>query len=78
MNGGLDRTTPGTAVATRRGFDVYKILLPQGKDLDDRVEPGDEFTHQYWARKHRYMNPPTQEMFEDTGSGVRAIRRARR
>ena len=40
-----------------------------GKDLGDQVELGDEFTHQYRARKHRYMNPPTQEMFEGMGYG---------
>jgi hypothetical protein len=69
VNGGLDRTSPGTPVATRRGFDVFKILLPQGKDLGDPTEPGDEFTNQYRARKHRWMNPQTQEMFQGTGWG---------
>jgi hypothetical protein len=69
VNGGLDRTSPGTPVATRRGFDVFKILLPKGKDLGDPVEPGDEFTQQYRARKQGGMNPQTQETWQGTGWG---------
>ena len=70
VNGGLDRTTPGTPVATRRGFDVFKILLPQGKDLGDSVDPETEtFEQQYRARKQRYQNPQTQEMFQGVGWG---------
>jgi hypothetical protein len=69
VNGGLDRTTPGTPVATRRGFDVFKILLPQGKTLGDPIEPGDEFTTQYRARKHGGENPQTQEVWQGTGWG---------
>ena len=69
VNGGLNRTSPGTPVATRRGFDVYKILLPQGKSLGDMTEPTDVFNQQYRARKQRYQNPQTQEMFQGTGWG---------
>ena len=69
VNGGLDRTGPGTPVATRRGFDVFKILLPRGKDLGDESGPGDRFTDQYKARHMRYMNPQTQETFQGTGWG---------
>jgi hypothetical protein len=69
VNGGLDRTTPGTPVATRRGFDVFKIRLPRGKSLGEPTEAGDQFTQQYRARKQRRMNPQTQEVFQSTGSG---------
>jgi hypothetical protein len=69
VNGGLDRTSPGTPVATRRGFDVYKILLPQGKGLGEATEPGDVFDEQYRARNHRYQNPQTQETFQGVGWG---------
>ena len=69
VNGGLNRTSPGTPVATRRGFDVFKILLPRGTNLGDPVQPNARYTHQYRARKMRYMNPQTQEMFQGTGWG---------
>jgi hypothetical protein len=69
VNGGLDRTTPGTPVATRRGFDVFKILLPKGTSLGDPVETGDEFTNQYRARKQGGQNPQTQEVWQGTGWG---------
>jgi hypothetical protein len=69
VNGGLDRITPGTPVATRRGFDVFKILLPPGADLGDEVGPNARFTQQYRARKFHDMNPQTQEVFQSTGWG---------
>ncbi len=69
VNGGLARGPQTPGYPTQRGFDVFKILLPEGKGLGDQPQPGDTFTHQYRARKHRYMNPQTQEMFQGTGWG---------
>ncbi len=66
VNGGLAR---GFQQGTQRGFDVFKILLPEGKSLGDPIEPGETLTHQFRARKHRWMNPQTQEMFQGTGWG---------
>ncbi len=54
----------------QRGFDVYKILLPQGKDLGDPTEPGETFNQQFRARKQpREFNPQTQEVQQGTGWG---------
>ena len=70
VNGGLNRSSgTGPGYPTRRGFDVFKIMLPQGKDLGDPTGPTDVFNKQYRARKMRYMNPQTQEMFQGTGWG---------
>jgi len=69
VNGGLNRTGPGTPVATQRGFDVFKILLPNGKSLGDAIEPGDVFDTQYRARKQGGLNPQTQEVSQGVGWG---------
>jgi len=71
VNGGLDRGGSATTGRpnTQRGFDVFKILLPRGKGLGDPTEPTDVFDTHYRARKMRYMNPQTQEMFQGTGWG---------
>ena len=68
VNTGLERGRPDDP-NRRRGFDVFKILLPEGKDLGDAIEPGDTFTQQFRARKQRYLNPQTQEVFQGTGFG---------
>ena len=68
VNGGLERGRPDDP-QRRRGFDVFKILLPEGKNLGDQTEPGDQFTQQFRARKQRRGNPQTQEMFQGTGWG---------
>lgn len=68
VNGGLQRFAPG-GPNEQRGLDVFKILLPRGKDLGDPVDPNARFTHQYRARKHHHMNPQTQEDFQGTGWG---------
>ncbi|MDQ3985435.1 MAG: hypothetical protein M3280_02930 [Actinomycetota bacterium] len=69
VNGGLDRAAGGSGTPTQRGFDVFKILLPRGKDLGDVTGPNDRYTQQYRARKHHHMNPQTQEVFQGTGWG---------
>ena len=69
VNGGLQRAAGGSGQPTQRGFDVFKILLPDGKDLGDDTSPTDTYDQQFRARKHRYMNPQTQERFQGTGWG---------
>jgi len=68
VNGGLVRGRPDDE-QRQRGFDVFKILLPEGKRLGDPTEPTDVFNQQFRARKHYFMNPQTQEMFQGDGWG---------
>ena len=69
VNGGLARGRPDDA-NRNRGFDVFKILLPEGKGLGDQTSPSDTFTQQFRARKQpREVNPQTQEVHQGTGWG---------
>ncbi len=69
VNGGLVRGRADDP-QRQRGFDVFKILLPQGKSLGDPTEPTDVFEHQFRARKQPgEVNPQTQEVHESTGWG---------
>ncbi len=69
VNGGLVRGRADDS-ARQRGFDVFKILLPQGKGLGDPTEPTDVFDHQFRARKSPgAYNPQTQEVQQGTGWG---------
>ncbi len=69
VNGGLVRGRNDDP-ARQRAFDVFKILLPEGKNLGDPVEPTDVFTKQFRARKWPgASNPQTQEVQQGTGWG---------
>ncbi len=69
VNGGLVRGRPDDA-QRQRGFDVFKILLPEGKNLGDPTEPTDVFNKQFRARKFPgEFNPQTQEVQQGTGWG---------
>jgi hypothetical protein len=63
VNGGLSRA------GQNRGFDVYKILLPQGADVPAIGHAPDEDDPQFRARKFRYQNPQTQETFQTVAPG---------
>ena len=71
-NGGLGRPhNPGG-----RGFDVYKLLGQHGRLVENggpAVGTGENErtpgVQQYRARKFRYENPQTQEVFQTVGSG---------
>jgi hypothetical protein len=66
---GLDR--PG-----KRGLDVYKLLGVQGRLADEEGNPtvtaanvDDRNVQHFRGRKVRYMNPQTQDTFQDTSHG---------
>jgi hypothetical protein len=69
VNGGLVRGRADDP-QRQRGFDVFKILLPEGKGLGDPTEPTDVFNKQFRARKQPHeFNPQTQEVMQGTGWG---------
>ena len=53
----------------QRGFDVYKILLPQGERTPDVTHTPTVDDRQFRARKFRYTNPQTQDTFQCVGCG---------
>jgi hypothetical protein len=50
-----------------RGLDVYKILLPDGQQTPEAGDAPDPNDRQFRARKFRYQNPQTQEVFQNLG-----------
>jgi len=69
VNGGLVRGRADDGLR-QRGFDVFKILLPQGKGLGDQFASTDVFSQQFRARKQPHaVNPQTQEVQQGTGFG---------
>jgi hypothetical protein len=52
-----------------RGFDVYKILLPDGQQTPQAGDTPDSDDRQFRARKLRYQNPQTQDTYLQTGQG---------
>ena len=69
VNSGLVRGRADDPIR-QRGFDVFRILLPEGKGLGDPTEPTDVFDQQFRARKSpRAFNPQTQEPQQGTGWG---------
>ncbi len=57
-----------------RGLDIYLLLGRQGRLVDDEGNPAvtatnvdDPSVQQYRARKFRYQNPQTQEVFQNLG-----------
>jgi hypothetical protein len=50
-----------------RGLDIYKILLPDGQQTPQAGDAPDATDRQFRARKFRYQNPQTQEVFQNLG-----------
>jgi hypothetical protein len=50
-----------------RGLDIYKILLPDGQQTPQAGDMPDASDRQFRARKFRYQNPQTQEVFQNLG-----------
>jgi hypothetical protein len=50
-----------------RGLDVYKILLPGSEQTPQAGDMPDAHDRQFTARKFRYQNPQTQQVFQNLG-----------
>jgi hypothetical protein len=57
----------GIRFALRRGLDIYKILLPDGQQTPEAGDTPSPDDRQFMARKFRYQNPQTQEVFQNLG-----------